>query len=351
MWILRQFPPGGLVERFNFGRNDQVTVLALMFRDWWSISEKYLYVFLNEYGSCAPKSWRMFVNDTYQTAHWKERARKQLSALKWGMIDTLGVSPFVRMIQALPAVQAVRILESIRLTGTVDYARKQIQMQLHSVAELSRLRSCAKEPETVTWLEEHLRPGEVFYDIGANVGAYSLVAFAITQSDCTIYAFEPSYSTFSALCNNLRINGCAEHVLPLNIALSNQTQILPFNYSTVRAGAALHSVGEPIDFRGERFVPEFVQPVLSFKLDDFIDRFCLKQPHLIKIDVDGAEAEIVKGASKTLANKQLRSILVELRLDSPSANEITSSLEQLGFRLRAWNKSVTDGLANGEFVR
>ena len=63
------------------------------------------------------------------------------------------------------------VKSDLRPVGRLDYAASRIDMCVNSPWQLYRLRSCAKEPETVQWLESMVRPGDTFYDIGANVGA------------------------------------------------------------------------------------------------------------------------------------------------------------------------------------
>jgi FkbM family methyltransferase len=281
-----------------------------------------------------------------------ESRRKQLSALKWGLMQKLGVDPVVRAFEALPRAQAVRILESVALEGRLDYAPRDIRMELRSVSELSRLDSCKKEPETVAWIERELRAGDVLYDVGANVGAYSLIACAATGGEAQVYAFEPSFSTFTALCTNLRLNRCGDAVLPLQLALSDRTQILSFNYSNVATGAALHAVGEPLDMYGKPFVPAFVQPVISYRLDDLVASFGLAPPTHLKIDVDGAELLVLQGAARALGDPRMRSLLVELQLGSEMHRTITELLAGHGLHLRHEHRLVTTPeFANCEFAR
>lgn len=280
-----------------------------------------------------------------------DSTRRWLSALKWQAINRVGVDPFVRALELMPKAQAVRILESIQLTGTLDYEPSKIEMELRSVYELSRLHSCVKEPSTVEWIEREIRAGDVLYDVGANVGAYSLVAWASTGGQSKAYAFEPSYPTFPALCTNLRINRCGDAIQPLPIALSDRTQLLSFNYSNVRVGAAMHSVGAAVDAYGKPFVPEFVQPVLSYRLDDLIASFGLAPPTHIKIDVDGAELLVLHGAEQALRSTGLRGVLIEVNLESTTRTKIVQLLTGKGFRLRGEGASIASGFANYEFAR
>jgi FkbM family methyltransferase len=202
-----------------------------------------------------------------------------------------------------------------------------------SEAELARLRSCFKEPETVAWIEQFVRPGEVVFDIGANVGAYSLVVDRATRGACKVYAFEPSFSTFAQLSRNVALNGSQGRVIPVLVALSDSSGLVAFNYSSIAPGAALHALGEAVDHQGRPFSPEFSQPVLSYRMDDFIRQFALPAPNHIKLDVDGLELKVLHGAADALANPVLRSVLVEVEPARPEFSAIQRLLVGNGFSL------------------
>jgi FkbM family methyltransferase len=221
-------------------------------------------------------------------------------------------------------------LESI---GRLDYPSGSIRLMVDSEAELARLRSCFKEPETVAWIERFVRRGEVVFDIGANVGAYSLVVDRSTQGACKVYAFEPSFSTFAQLSRNVALNGGQGRVIPLLVALSDVNGLVAFNYSSLSPGTALHALGEAVDHQGRPFSPEFSQPVLSYRMDDFIGQFALPVPNHIKLDVDGVELKVLRGAACTLANPALRSVLVEVEPARPEFSAIQSLLVANGFSL------------------
>ena len=99
-------------------------------------------------------------------------------------------------------MQAV-ILTRVNPVGSMDYTPKRILMTADTKSQFNRLRSNQKEPETAAWIETELRAGDVLYDIGANVGAYSLIAWAASGGQSKVYAFEASFSTFESLCRNI----------------------------------------------------------------------------------------------------------------------------------------------------
>jgi FkbM family methyltransferase len=252
--------------------------------------------------------------------------------------------------QMLSDASLLEIRNAINIKRRMDYAPHDIYLHVDSATELqTRLRSCAKEPDTVEWIES-MKPGDTFYDIGANVGAYTLIAAKAFGGRVTVFAFEPAFLNFTQLCRNVALNQCQDSVTPLSIALSNKTSLDSFNYHDLITGSALHTLGEAIDYKGDRFEPVLKQSVLSFKTDDLIAQFDLPKPTHIKIDVDGIEFLVLKGADQTLSDGTLRSIVVELEAGE-GEQQITDYLMQKGFRLDARHGRQTPGMFNCIFVR
>jgi FkbM family methyltransferase len=252
---------------------------------------------------------------------------------------------------ALSDKALLELKNGINLTRKMDYARADIFLHVDSIIEHeTRLHSCQKEPDTVQWIEDTMRPGDVFYDVGANVGAYSLVAAKCFAGAVKVYAFEPAYLNFSQLCRNLVLNNCQDSVFPLSIALSNQTTIGAFNYHDLVSGGSLHTFGEAVDYMGRTFTPVFTQTMLSYRLDDLIDQFKLPKPTHIKIDVDGIEKAVLEGAQKMLLDRSLRTVIVELEAGQ-GEREITELLVDSGFKLDSQQKRWTPGMLNCIFVR
>jgi FkbM family methyltransferase len=203
----------------------------------------------------------------------------------------------------------------------IDYPGAEVLVGVTSRAEImSRLRPAAKEPWTVRWLEQNARPGDVLFDVGANVGSYSLIAAALGLK---AVAFEPAYSSYAALCDNVVLNGYEDSVTPLPVVLSERTALATLSHSDVAAGAAEHSLdGGDGAYR---------QPVLSYRLDDLVGQLGLPAPVLLKVDVDGAEASVLAGAQETLAASTLRSVLVEV--DRDRGAEVVPLLAAAGLTL------------------
>ncbi|HKP47724.1 MAG TPA: FkbM family methyltransferase [Pyrinomonadaceae bacterium] len=243
------------------------------------------------------------------------------------------------------------VKNSINLVERMDYERGDIFLNVDSECEFSlRTNSCKKEPDTVNWIETFIKEGDVLFDIGANVGAYSLVAAKFFNGKVKVYAFEPAIFNFSQLCRNIQLNKSQDTIVPLALALSDETTIGQFNYHNQIPGGSLHTFGKAIDHVGNVFEPEYVQPMLSFRIDDLIEQFKVPVPNHIKIDVDGIELSVLRGADRTLANPVVRSVLVELE-QGESEQAITAFLQSKGFKLNSKYTRLTPGMLNCIFLR
>ena len=94
------------------------------------------------------------------------------------------------------------------------------------------------------WIEHAIAAGDVFYDIGANVGAYSLIAAKATGNRARIFAFEPPRSSFHDLSRNVLLNDCSESVVCLPLALWSGNRPLSLTSSLPVAGAARHRISD-----------------------------------------------------------------------------------------------------------
>lgn len=216
----------------------------------------------------------------------------------------------------------------------LDYERGSIKLGVSSAMEYhTRLHACKKEPETVAWIEHGLTAGDVLYDIGANVGTYTLVAAAYWGGAVRIVAIEPSAINFARLVRNLVRNGCQRRVIPLPVALAKATGMNTFHYENFTAGGSLHALGEARDYRGKTFVPAASCAMLAFDLDTLVRQFNLPRPTHLKLDVDGTELAILEGAEQTL--REVRSVLVELDEAHPQTPRVRTFLGELGFKEEA----------------
>jgi len=172
----------------------------------------------------------------------------------------------------------------------------------------------------MAYLLHVLGPEDLFVDIGANVGSYTVLACAAKRANGI--CFEPVPSTFERLMDNLRINNLCERVIAQNIGLSDREGDLVF---TAGEDTTNHIVA------GDEHASNAIR-VKVLPLDEILGG---TTPSLLKIDVEGYEMPVLKGARQTLENPGLHSIIMELngsgRRYGFKDGEIVAFMENLGF--------------------
>lgn len=181
-----------------------------------------------------------------------------------------------------------------------------------------------KEPDTIAWIQK-MGSGDVLYDIGANMGQYSMLA---AKRGVRVHAFEPEAQNFALLVRNIAMNNLSGLITPWPVALSNQSGFEQLHLSTLIAGGSCHSYGDSRDFKGEPKKFPFVQGSCATTLDQFCRHHDC--PTFIKIDVDGFEHKVIEGGYETL--KRAKSVLIEINTNYPAHMDfILPRMANLGF--------------------
>jgi FkbM family methyltransferase len=220
----------------------------------------------------------------------------------------------------------------------LDYDAHSVRLLASSPMERKwRARSCKKEPWTVAWIEESMSGGGVLYDVGANVGTFSLVAAKVCARRGTVVAFEPGFASYAHLCGNIVLNRCEAIIIPVPLAVAGTCGLGSFRYLSLDPGQSRHDFRQDAWSADEADTPKrYLQPVLSMTLDAAISTFSLPSPNYLKVDVDGGEIDVLQGAAQTLANPTLRSILIEI--DESQTDAVLPMLERAGFVLARTHK-------------
>lgn len=256
----------------------------------------------------------------------------------------------------LPLKKKITFIESHPVIGKLDWSKKEIFLKLSSLADLRRSQAEKTEPETVRWITEDIRSGDVLYDIGASVGAYAFIAAKNTDGMARVYAFEPVAASFAELVQNLVYNNLSDSVIALNVALASETRFVPFSYASLNSGSTKHPGIMPSI--NKKIVKElgtessFIQQMQVWSLDDLVEKAKLKSPTHIKIDVDGSEIEVLKGARWVLRSSGLRLVQVEVRKGPHGTiDEVVSLMKAHGFSLREKNRDFSLRAADYVFVK
>lgn len=149
----------------------------------------------------------------------------------------------------------------------------------------------------MAYLLHMITPEDVFIDIGANVGSYTVLACGVKRARG--YCFEPIPSTYTRLLDNIFINNLQSKVTSMNLGLADEDGELHF---TSRGDTVNHILAE-----SESTADAVSVPVRT--LDSILSE---ESPSMIKIDVEGYETKVLAGAKQTLSKPSLHSIIMEL---------------------------------------
>lgn len=190
-----------------------------------------------------------------------------------------------------------------------------------------------KEPDTVEWINS-LPPGDVFYDIGANVGIYTMLA---VRRGLKVFAFEPEAQNFAVLVRNLAMNNVSkDKAVAFPFAISNGNIVNTLRLQSLMAGGSCHSFGSDLNYKMEEKQWAYEQGSVGFSLYSLVFEMGLPQPKHIKVDVDGFENEVLEGLyaydGGSGALDDVDSILVEMDSNNEKHMHWKRDLEELGFK-------------------
>ncbi len=186
-----------------------------------------------------------------------------------------------------------------------------------------------KEPETIRWISS-FGPEDKLLDIGANIGIYSLFA---ASRGIEVTAIEPDALNYALLNLHIRLNDYGNKIIPYLIAAHDSSKFSKFNISSYEWGGALNSFDNTLDAWGKSYQPVHSQGVYGISLDEFLPKIEFGPTH-IKIDVDGNENIILKGALQTLQSNHMRSLLIELNETRADYSESIKMIEMCGLSLQ-----------------
>jgi FkbM family methyltransferase len=238
-----------------------------------------------------------------------------------------------RLARRLHWEDKLRLRHDLAAFCPLDHDEHDILVHVESRREWkARACACSKEPKTVAWIEHNLVPGDVFYDIGANVGAYSLLAAAAVDGNACVYAFEPSFANFDHLCRNILLNEAQHAVTPFLVPLGERTGLDKFYFQNTDSGEADHAFGHAVTTSEGQHAGTFLE-MAGFSLDDFVRLPGVQLPTLMKIDVDGLESKVLLGARQTLSHSGLRGLLIEIDdADPAESRAMLDLLQDAGLR-------------------
>jgi FkbM family methyltransferase len=204
-----------------------------------------------------------------------------------------------------------------------------------------------EEPDTVRWLDT-IERDDCLWDVGANVGLYSLYAAKFKR--CKVYAFEPESQNFALLVENIALNQIGDLCLPVCLAISESAGLGTLRVRYVTKGGAYNlfdapasrsDSADPVPASIQAVSPDAAeQPAVSqmvygLSLDELLTTYKVEPPTHLKIDVDGLEPWIIAGGQTLLEQKRLRTILIELNKKSDRDLAVPEILAKKGFQFES----------------
>jgi len=230
------------------------------------------------------------------------------------------------MIALLSKKEKVSLRKRLSVTTPLNLNECEVHIVCNSVYELEK-RSQLVENETLNWLKDYVHDGESLIDVGASVGTYGLIA-AKLYPNLTAYCIEPSFTNFNSLCQNILLNSLQGRVFPFCGAISEKqalSMLLMPHTTTGAAGHQLANGGTSLEKSAS-----FSSIISVYTIDDFVSALGITTNH-IKVDVDGLDFEVIKGADKTLRNNALKSLCIEV--DANTITTMTQYLSKYGYKV------------------
>ncbi|MHC8378122.1 FkbM family methyltransferase [Pseudomonas sp. MDT1-16] len=175
------------------------------------------------------------------------------------------------------------------------------------------------EPGTRRLIHKILKPGDVYVDIGANIGMHMLAAAQAMQGCGKIIGFEPFGPTKALIDKTMWINGFSGIAETHQLAVSNKSGSQSLNLGATSGHHSLFKLDTPAALAKPPVQVDLISLDEMIKPDQVI--------HLLKIDAEGAELDVIEGAKRLLKNNPQIKLIVELGL---------SHLERTGHTVEDW---------------
>ncbi|MFH2058517.1 MAG: FkbM family methyltransferase [Pseudomonadota bacterium] len=189
-----------------------------------------------------------------------------------------------------------------------------------------------KEVEVRNYINTYVKDGDVFFDVGANIGVFSLFA-GKKYDNISVYSFEPEHSNIGILKENIFYNNLLKKVTPFSVAISDSIGLSKLHIQDFTPGAAVHTESQSdIEITEEGYEVVWAEGIATVTLDYVCEQLDII-PNTIKIDTDGHEDKVLRGAKATLSNQALRSIVIEMPHEDEKTEYCVHLLKQAGFSL------------------
>jgi FkbM family methyltransferase len=188
------------------------------------------------------------------------------------------------------------------------------------------------EPEVSDLILRAVEPKDVVIDVGANIGYFTVMMGMLVGENGRVLSFEPGSNTLDRLKNNIKINDLRNITL-IEQPVTDTIGETSFYINSDNSGG--NSIWNPGNMEANKLSRENpqLQTLQTTTIDDEIERLELPPPRLIKVDVEGAEQKVLKGAHRLLRSHSVPYIIAELH---------EQGLQELGSSAAAFRKQMFD---------
>lgn len=207
-------------------------------------------------------------------------------------------------------------------------------LSLRLLAHTRALELCARmnrETEVLDFIDQ-IEEGQVFYDLGACEGRFSIYA-ALRGVRC--FSFEPEVLNFETLVQNVKLNGerAGQFLTPLNYAVGETSHTTTIRIAQPWAGGHQRVISNAAGRTDLDFDFSSEQDVQVVSLDEMVAAHHLPPPDYMKVDIDGSELAFIHGAESTLTRTKLKSLMFELHFQDLGCLPIIEVLSSYGFEI------------------
>ena len=260
------------------------------------------------------------LSETMQQAHDRIYTGSVKQAIRWLGFNKILSTPYWKLAFALSDD-----------TRTHTILNQTVKFRTTTFSEFRRFDDFVGERPVLEDVLRSLDQGDVFYDIGANVGTYTCFVASKLGPGQTV-AFEPEPNNVERLSENLSLNHL--NAMIEQVALSDQNGTVELALEGDESGEGTHAIAT-----------DSTQHTIEVEIatgDSIVDRRELPDPTVLKIDVEGAELSVLRGMKETL-REHCRLVYVEVHPDKideygKSPAEVHSLLEEAGFEFEEFER-------------
>jgi FkbM family methyltransferase len=169
-----------------------------------------------------------------------------------------------------------------------------------------------RESAATRLVKQIVQPGDVAFDVGANVGWYTTLFSHLVGEKGQVYALEPVPSTFAALETSIRMNNCLPNILTFNVLCGEEE-----GKGTIFEFPGLHpGLSSSRSIANEQKIEHSLN---ALTIDCLAARYHINRIDIVKIDVEGAELSVLRGATRSLKDGKIICVIIEANFERANA--------------------------------